>query len=100
MEWVIGQPPKVCPIITQDITPYCNDLYHINSIMQLTIVTDKPVEGVAITTEVPFPGCDAGASHPTACAPVIEAFTTRMNGIKPKKGYDALSMLQTQGDIF
>ena len=65
METVTGQPPKVCPITTQDITPYGNDLYHINSLMQPTTATDKPVVGVAITTEVPVPGCGTGASHPT-----------------------------------
>jgi hypothetical protein len=65
MEIVTGQPPRVCPITTQDITPYGNDLDHINSIMQPTTATDKPVVGVAITTEVPVPGCGTGASHPT-----------------------------------
>jgi len=65
MEWVSGEHPKVCPITTQDITPYGNDLDHINSIMQPTIATDKPVVGIAITTEVPVPGCSTGASHPT-----------------------------------
>lgn len=34
MGWTTGEFPKVCPISTQDITPYGNDLYHINSIMQ------------------------------------------------------------------
>jgi hypothetical protein len=33
--------------------------------MQPTTATDKPVVGVAITTEVPVPGCGTGASHPT-----------------------------------
>jgi hypothetical protein len=65
METVTGQPPRVCPITTQDITPYGNGLDHINSIMQPTTATDKPVVGVAITTEVPVPGCGTGASHPT-----------------------------------
>ena len=65
METVTGQPPKVCPITTQDITPYGNGLDHINSIMQPTVATDKPVVGIAITTEVPVPGCGTGASHPT-----------------------------------
>jgi hypothetical protein len=65
MEWVTGMVPKVCPITTQDITPYGNDLYHINSIMQPCIATDKPVIGIAITTQVPVPGCGTGASHPS-----------------------------------
>jgi hypothetical protein len=64
METVTGRPPRVCPITTQDITPYGNGLDHINSIMQPTTATEKPVVGVAITTEVPVPGCGTGASHP------------------------------------
>jgi hypothetical protein len=64
MEWVTGELPKVCPITTQDITPYGNDLDHINSIMQPSIATNSPVIGLAITTQVPVPGCGTGASHP------------------------------------
>lgn len=65
MEWTTGELPRVCPISTQDITPYGNDLYHINSLMQPCTATDKPVVGVAITSQVPVPGCGTGASHPT-----------------------------------
>jgi hypothetical protein len=65
MGWTTGELPKVCPITNQDITPYGNELYHINSIMQPCTATDKPVVGVAITTQVPVPGCGTGASHPT-----------------------------------
>jgi hypothetical protein len=65
MGWTTGEMPKVCPISTQDITPYGNDLYHINSIMQPCTATDKPVVGVAITSQIPVPGCGTGASHPT-----------------------------------
>ncbi len=65
MEWVTGELPKVCPITTQDITPYGNNLDHINSIMQPCIATDAPLIGLAITTQVPVPGCGTGASHPT-----------------------------------
>ena len=53
----------VFPISTQDITPYGNDLYHINSILQPAFATTAPVVGVAITTETPVPGCATGASH-------------------------------------
>jgi hypothetical protein len=65
MEWVTGELPKICPITTQDITPYGNGLDHINSIMQPCIATDSPVIGLAITTQTPVPGCSTGASHPT-----------------------------------
>jgi hypothetical protein len=61
---VTGKLPIVFPITTQDITPYGNDVYHLNSIMQPAIATHAPVVGVAITTEVAVPGCATGASHP------------------------------------
>ncbi len=64
MEIVTGRIPRVCPISTQDITPYGNGIDHINSIMQPCTVTDKPVVGIAITTESVVPGCATGASHP------------------------------------
>lgn len=63
MEIVTGRLPAVFAITTQDITPYGNDLYHLNSIMQPATATSAPVVGVAITTEVPVPGCATGASH-------------------------------------
>ena len=65
MEIVTGRIPRVCPITTQDITPYGTGLDHINSIMQPATATDAPVVGVAITTETAVPGCATGASHVT-----------------------------------
>jgi len=63
MEWTTGEPPKVCPITTQDITPYGNGLFHVNSIMQPCTVTDAPVVGVAITAAAAVPGCGTGANR-------------------------------------
>ena len=63
MEVVTGRSPRVVPITLQDITPYGNDIYHVNSIMQPWIATDAPIIGVAITAEVPVPGCGTGASN-------------------------------------
>ncbi len=63
MEITTGRIPRVCPITTQDITPYGTGIDHINSIMQPATATDAPVVGVAITAEVPVPGCATGASH-------------------------------------
>ncbi len=63
MEVVTGRTPRVVPITLQDLTPYGNGVYHINSIMQPWLATDAPVVGVAITTAVPVPGCGTGASH-------------------------------------
>ncbi|HSR13821.1 MAG TPA: DUF1177 domain-containing protein, partial [Thermodesulfobacteriota bacterium] len=63
MEIVMGRMPAVLPITTQDITPYENGLFHVNSIMQPCVATSAPVVGVAITTESAVPGCATGASH-------------------------------------
>jgi hypothetical protein len=59
---VTGRMPVVLPITTQDITPYGNGLYHLNSIMQPATATAAPVVGVAITAEVAVPGSATGAS--------------------------------------
>jgi hypothetical protein len=64
MEIVTGRIARVCPLTLQDITPYGNEIDHINSIMQPCTICDKPVVGVAITTESTVPGCATGASHP------------------------------------
>jgi hypothetical protein len=63
MEMVTGRPASVFAITTQDITPYGNDLYHLNSILQPATATSAPVVGVAITTQTCVPGCATGASH-------------------------------------
>jgi hypothetical protein len=64
MQTVTGKLPVVLPITTQDITPYGNGIFHLNSIMQPAVATHAPVVGVALTTEVAVPGCATGASHP------------------------------------
>jgi hypothetical protein len=58
-----GRLPAVFAVTTQDITPYGNGVFHLNSILQPAIATAAPVVGVAITTEVPVPGCATGATH-------------------------------------
>jgi hypothetical protein len=65
MEITTGRIPRVCPITTQDITPYGTGIDHINSIMQPCTATDVPVVGVAITAATTVPGCATGASHVT-----------------------------------
>jgi len=64
MEIVTGRPAQVLPITMQDITPYGNGVFHLNSILQPACATPAPVVGVALTAEVPVPGCASGASHP------------------------------------
>ena len=58
-----GAVPVVLPLAQQDITPYGNDLDHINSLVQPATATDSPVVGVAITAESVVPGCATGASR-------------------------------------
>ena len=58
-----GEMPRVFALTTQDITPYGNGLYHLNSILQPSTATKVPVVGVAITAATPVPGCATGASH-------------------------------------
>ncbi|MBY4866473.1 DUF1177 domain-containing protein [Burkholderia sp. Bp9017] len=68
MEITSGRPAVTFPITTQDITPYGNGVYHLNSILQPSIATSAPVVGVAITAESMVPGCATGASHETDIA--------------------------------
>jgi hypothetical protein len=63
METTTGRRPSVFAITTQDITPYGNELFHLNSIMQPSVATHAPVVGIAITAESVVPGCATGASH-------------------------------------
>lgn len=63
MSVTTGRLPHVFALSQQDITPYGNDLYHLNSILQPATATKAPVVGVAIATETPVPGCATGASH-------------------------------------
>ncbi|GGB52954.1 DUF1177 family protein [Virgibacillus dakarensis] len=63
MEMSTGELAVTFTVTTQDITPYGNDVYHINSILQPAVATDAPVVGVAITAQTAVPGCGTGASH-------------------------------------
>jgi len=63
MGWVSGQLPITLPLTTQDITPYENGLWHVNSLMQPAIVTDAPVVGVALTAQTTVPGCATGVTN-------------------------------------
>lgn len=63
MKKVTGKLPIVFPLSQQDITPYGNDLFHLNSILQPCTATSAPVVGVAITTETSVAGCATGATQ-------------------------------------
>lgn len=72
LEMTSGRPAVTLPITTQDITPYGNGIFHINSIMQPATITPAPVVGVAICTESIVPGCGTGASHETDIAVAVK----------------------------
>lgn len=63
MERTTGCSAKTFPLSIQDITPYSNNVFHINSILQPSCATKAPVVGVAITTQMAVAGCATGASH-------------------------------------
>lgn len=100
MQITTGKLPYVFPLSTQDITPYGNNLHHINSILQPATATDAPVVGVAITAEVMVPGCATGASHITDIEEaarfmleVAKAFTKGECDFYDKKEYDLIQSL-------
>lgn len=111
MEMTTGQLPVTFPITMQDITPYGNDLYHINSILQPAVAADAPVVGVAVTAQSAVPGCGTGASHETDIAEAVrfcvETAKEFTNGTcsfysKPEferivKLYGSMKVLQTLG---
>ncbi|MFP4457129.1 MAG: DUF1177 domain-containing protein [Clostridia bacterium] len=113
MEQVSGQSCKILPLSTQDITPYSNNLYHVNSILQPATATSTPVVGLAITANVPVAGCATGASHEVdialAAAYVIEVakefgnnnleFYNKEEYEKLKSLYGSMKHLQTRGNI-
>lgn len=71
MEMSTGELPVTFAVTTQDITPYGNDVYHINSILQPAVATDAPVVGIAITAQSAVPGCGTGASHEVDVAQAV-----------------------------
>ena len=107
-----GRTARVCPITTQDITPYGNGIDHINSIMQPCTQTNAPVVGVAMTTETAVPGCATGASHPTDieeaarfCVEVAKAYGKGLCSFYDEEEwgrilhrYGPLKLLQTPGN--
>lgn len=71
MEMTTGELPVTFTVTTQDITPYGNDVFHINSILQPAVATDAPVIGVAITAQTAVPGSGTGASHEVDVAQAV-----------------------------
>jgi hypothetical protein len=110
---VTGKLPKVFALTQQDITPYGNDLYHLNSILQPAVATDAPVVGVAVSTEVAVAGCATGATHITdvelAARFAVEVakdftegkceFYDKEEFDRIKSRYGSMKKFQTMGDV-
>ncbi|MFJ9498339.1 DUF1177 domain-containing protein [Brevibacillus centrosporus] len=113
MEMTTGQLPVTFPVTMQDITPYGNDLFHINSILQPAVATDAPVVGVAITAQTAVPGCGTGASHESDIAlavkfavEVAKEFTNGVTTFYDEaeyahilSRYGSMKRLQTMGNV-
>lgn len=111
LSWVTGLLPVVLPITTQDITPYKNQLYHVNSILQPATAARVPVVGVALTAQSTVPGCATGASNLTDidlaarfCVEVAKAFGAHkcpfhdeQEWTEIQRRYGSLAHLQTAG---
>ncbi|WP_221564539.1 DUF1177 domain-containing protein [Alkalihalobacillus sp. TS-13] len=111
LEMSTGKLPATFTVTTQDITPYGNDVYHINSILQPSVATNVPVVGLAITAESAVPGCGTGASHEVDIAEAVrfsievaKEFTAGSVAFYDEKEfnhlvqlYGSLSVLQTLG---
>jgi len=100
MEWTTGSLPRVLPITIQDITPYGNNLFHINSIVQPCTVTSAPVVGIAITSDTSVPGCGTGASHEIDienasryCIEVAKVFTEGKCSFYDEKEFNIITKL-------
>lgn len=113
MRIVLNAPPVVLPITTQDITPYGNNIYHINSILQPATATSSPVVGVATTASTPIPGSASGANQPFSlevtarfCIEVAKAYTAGEVTFYDKNEFAQLTSLygslrhfQTPGEL-
>lgn len=71
MEMTTGELPVTFTVTTQDITPYGNSVYHINSILQPSVATQAPVVGLAITAKSAVPGSGTGATHEVDIAQAV-----------------------------
>lgn len=100
MEMTTGELPVTFTVTTQDITPYGNDVYHINSILQPAVATQSPVVGLAITARSAVPGSGTGASHEVDIAQAVrfsievaKEFTQGQFDFYDKKEYEHLEKL-------
>ena len=100
MSVTTGKLPAAFPLTQQDITPYGNGLYHMNSILQPSVAAHVPVVGIAITTETVVPGCGTGATHLVDVddavrysIEVAKAFTQNECSFYDKKEFELITKL-------
>lgn len=112
MSHVTGQDPAVFAITTQDITPYGNDIYHLNSILQPCTATNAPVVGIALTAKTAVPGCATGSSQVVDIETVVRfsievakafgegkaSFYSKEEFARIVKLYGTMNHLQTMGN--
>lgn len=112
-EVTTGRRANVLAVSTQDITPYRNGLYHINSILQPSTATDASVMGVAITAETVVPGSSTGANHEldiseacTFCIEIAKSYgTMKLEFFNPaelktlKSLYGSMERLKGEGKL-
>ncbi|TWT03641.1 DUF1177 domain-containing protein [Planomicrobium sp. CPCC 101079] len=113
MEMTTGDVPVTFTVTTQDITPYGNGVFHINSILQPAVATQAPVIGLAITAKSAVPGSGTGASHEVDIAQAVrfsieaaKEFTQGQFDFYDKEEFDhleklygSLQHLQTLGNV-
>lgn len=113
MQTSTGEAPWTLPITMQDITPYGNGVYHVNSILQPCTHTDAPVVGVAITTQSMVAGCATGATHFTDVEETVRfvievakrfgkkecSFYDEKEFSVLKARYGSMKHLKTQGNV-
>src|SRR5260370_2341896 len=63
METTTGRPAVTFPITMQDITPYGNDFYHLNTILPHSIPTDAPILWFAPSAKSGLPVASASPTH-------------------------------------
>ncbi len=71
VEITTGEVAVTFPVTMQDLTPYGNGVFHLNSIAQPARVTDAPVVGVALGAATVVPGSATGASREVDIASAV-----------------------------
>lgn len=100
IEHVTGEPPQTLTLTMQDITPYGNQVHHINSILQPATATDSPVVGVGTTSTTAVPGSATGANYTEDLAQTVrfvvetaKMFTGGQADVYDSDEYDRLTDL-------